>query len=223
MKIKEIQGLKFPDLQVTRFFFKENHNSKTGRVLELGSGNGNNLMLFYEYGYEVVGVDIDKTFIDQANYNFTLSKSEDSKHNSFLFHSCDMLDYLKNYSGPEFDIILIPNSLYYLVYEDILLFLTLLKKLLKKDSFFFCIMRDRKDYRFGKGSKLNNYSYKLEISETGEEGAIITFFEKTEILNLLSEYINLKNKIVLESFSENIQSGVKTWQSDITIWGMIED
>ncbi len=219
MKIKEIQGLKFPDVQVTRFFFKENLNLIKGRVLELGCGNGNNLLLFYEYGYEVVGVDIDSKFINQAHRNFELSKMEENKRNDYFFFGTDMLNFLKNYQGPAFDIILIPNSLYYLRYDDILLVLDLLKNLLKPNAFLFCIMRGTNDYRINKGEKLDDYSYKLNFKETGEEGAIVTFFDKPAILSIIDRYFSLKNQVVLNAFNENIQNGVKTWQSDIIIWG----
>ena len=41
--IREFRGLKFPDEFLTRFFFKYGHDRRTGRVVELGCGNGNNL------------------------------------------------------------------------------------------------------------------------------------------------------------------------------------
>ena len=107
--LKNIQGLKYPDEQLVRFFFKEKLNQLTGSVLELGCGNGNNLMLFAEYNWNIMGVDINNKLIDAANSNFKhLSKS------NFLFQTDDMIKFVKKYNGEKFDCFLLPSSLYYL-------------------------------------------------------------------------------------------------------------
>ena len=41
--IHKINGLKFPDEYIIKFFFNEKLEKKRGKVLELGCGNGNNL------------------------------------------------------------------------------------------------------------------------------------------------------------------------------------
>ena len=45
MNIKDIEGLKFPDEYIIRMFYKEGLDKKTGKVIELGSGNGSNLVI----------------------------------------------------------------------------------------------------------------------------------------------------------------------------------
>ncbi len=130
--LKNIQGLKYPDEQLVRFFFKEKLNQLTGSVLELGCGNGNNLMLFAEYNWNIMGVDINNKLIDAANSNFKhLSKS------NFLFQTDDMIKFVKKYNGEKFDCFLLPSSLYYLSEEKIIELLKLIqdKKILKKKMF----------------------------------------------------------------------------------------
>jgi hypothetical protein len=46
MNIKKIEGLKFPDEYLIRFFFKNKLFNKKGDVIEFGCANGNNLSLF---------------------------------------------------------------------------------------------------------------------------------------------------------------------------------
>ncbi len=73
MKLKEIKGLKYPDEYFLKFFFKNMLYTKSNlKILEFGSGNGNNLMLPYQYNHEVIGVDYNKTLIEYAKYNFEL-------------------------------------------------------------------------------------------------------------------------------------------------------
>jgi hypothetical protein len=53
--IAELRGLRFPDIYVVRMFFKERLQRELGRVLELGCGNGINLLLFAEFDWDVMG------------------------------------------------------------------------------------------------------------------------------------------------------------------------
>ena len=55
---------------------EEKLNQKYGSVLEFGCANGNNLSLFYQFGWNVLGVDLSKDAIDNANNNFEKLKKE---------------------------------------------------------------------------------------------------------------------------------------------------
>ena len=71
MYLRNLKGLKFPDVAVIKFFFKMGlHIRQNQKVLELACSNGNNLVLFANYDYECVGVDFDSMSIKNANYNF---------------------------------------------------------------------------------------------------------------------------------------------------------
>lgn len=43
--LKLLRGLRFPDDYIVKMFFKEGLQHHPGKVLELGCGNGNNLIL----------------------------------------------------------------------------------------------------------------------------------------------------------------------------------
>ena len=55
--LPDIRGLKYPDEFVIRHFFRRGLHQKTGRVVELGGGTGNNLSLYAAYGWDLVDVD----------------------------------------------------------------------------------------------------------------------------------------------------------------------
>lgn len=226
MLIKAFLGLKYPDEFLVRFFFKENLFNKKGKVLELGAGNGVNLSLFFQYGWDITGVDLDKNSIEEANYNFELIKKENKLINPYSFYCDDMLNFLNKeiFKQNKYDILILASSIYYLTYNDIIkLFETIKeKKILYNNSFCFIRIRTKNDYRYGKGIKLDSNSYRLTIKETGEENCINTFFEEDEILSLLDKYIPLENPKKMELNFDNYQNGIKVSNSDLIIWGQVK-
>jgi len=119
MLVSEIKGLKYPDDYVIKAFFKEKLNQKYGSVLEFGCANGNNLSLFYQFGWNVLGVDLSKDAIDNANNNFEKLKKEKKSLNNFNFIKKDMLQWLENVENEQFDAIIFPNIIEYLTEKEI--------------------------------------------------------------------------------------------------------
>ena len=217
--LKSIQGLKYPDEHLVRFFFKEKLNQITGSVLELGCGNGNNLMLFAEYNWNIMGVDINNKLIGAANFNFKhLNK------NNFRFQTNDMIKFIKKYNGEKFDCFLLPNSLYYLSEEKIIELLKLIqdKKILKRKCFVYFSIRLNDDYRLKKAKKLNNKTYKLNFTETGELNCINTFFEEKEFRNLLKKYFTFSHIRKIKVNFENFQNNLIVGNSCLIVWGRLK-
>ena len=217
--LKNIQGLKYPDVHLVRFFFKEKLNEITGSVLELGCGNGNNLMLFAEYNWNIIGVDINNKLIDAANSNFKyLSK------NNFRFQTNDMVKFIKKYNGKKFDCFLLPDSLYYLSEAKIIELLKLIrdKKMLKKKCFVFFSIRLNDDYRLKKAKKVSNKTYKLNFTETGELNCINTFFEEKEFINLLKRYFAFSHIKKIKVNFENFQNNSIIDNSNFIVWGRLK-
>lgn len=223
MLLSSFEGLKYPDEYMIKFFFKEMLLDNPSNVLELGCGNGNNLMLFYNYGWNVTGVDIDKKSIDNAINNFDKIKYENKNLKNFNLFYDDMGLFLENNSLSKFDVILIPSSIYYLDYNNIIKVFKLIKekKILSKNALFFIRFRNIDDYRFGKGKKIGDNSFVLDIDETGEKGCINTFFSKDNMIEILEEHFCFEYKYVLRCFHENLQNNHITSNSDYIIWGKI--
>ncbi|MFA6082401.1 MAG: class I SAM-dependent methyltransferase [Patescibacteria group bacterium] len=219
MLFKDFEGLKFPVEYVTRYFFKEKLHTQSGRVLELGSGNGNNLMLFYQYGWDVVGADIDPELIKQADHNFKLTGLK----NHYEHVAADMVEFVEKYQGEPFDAFLMPHSIYYLPMDQIVRLLDLIKskKLIKPNASFFLTVRTPEDYRFGRGKQIGDKTYELAIDETGEKGCTITFFSEFEIIELLKKYFTIDSLHVSRQLYGNFMHDRLVNNSDITIWGNI--
>ena len=225
MYLKDVLGLKYPDEFIIKFFFKERLFENIGDVLELGCANGNNLSLFYNYGWNVCGIDIDNQAIDWANKNYQLYIKEIKTRNTSDFHTSDMINYLENNTFKPFDVLLLPSSIYYLKKEKIeeLFSLIIEKKVLKPNGLVFFRIRTTKDYRNKIGKKVNKDSRLMTTDETNEKNCIITFFTLRNFTKLLDKFINTKNLKIMNSNVENFVRGKSIFNSDIIIWGNIQN
>ena len=224
MYIRDLKGLKFPDLAVIKFFFKNGlQNRQNQKVLEFACSNGNNLSLFANYDYECIGVDFDEKNIANANYNFeNVIKCE-----KYEFFCDDILNFSKNHKDLQADIFLIPNVINYLTRNDFIRLLKLLKenRIYKKDALFFLRTRSIKDFRYGFGQKIDHNCFKIINDDTtGELGCINTLYQEYELIELLKEYFNLYDFKVLNYESTNVmgENEILVNDNDIVIYGYIK-
>jgi len=223
--LKDLEGLKFPDDYVIKFFFKEKLDVSTGRVLEFGCSNGNNLMLFFQFGWEVIGVDKDKKLLEMGSRNFAKCRKEHNLSNQFDLICQDMIDFVKSHGGLVLDVLLLPNIICYLSYSQILEFFREIKKagMLKKGSLIFIRTRDLKDYRFGKGERIDSNTYRLKIGETGENGCINTFLSPEELAGIVEKNFELEYKHLFECYFDNRQMDRLVGNADIIFWGKVQN
>jgi len=224
MLIKQIQGLKFPDEYIIRFFFKEGLDKRKGSVLELGCGNGNNLTLFYQYGWKVSGVDINSGPLRQGKTNFKKIRETNKLSPAAKLLQKDMVDFCASYVGPGFDVLLLPSSIYYLSYPRIKqLFLEIKKQgIVKRGSLIFIRVRTPQDYRRKKGGKAGAMTFRIDFRETGESGCLNTFFTASQLRNLLEANFTFKNQCWLRCDFDNYQKKKMVNNSDIIFWGRIK-
>ncbi len=219
MNIRDCFGLKFPDEYVTRFFFKEALQSNRGTALELGCGNGNNLALFYAYGYSVTGVDISSTVIDQAQRNFSASYGQGIGPD-FSFIQEDMQSYL-NRDEKHYEVVLLPSSLYYLPESEIEALLRQARRNMKRGSRFYLRMRTTEDYRWGKGNALSERSWRLTTSVTGELDCVVTFYRQEDFAAILSSLWRPVSTTWCRCRYDNPQNGVLVTNDDFIVWGEV--
>ena len=222
MNIREIKGLKYPDEYFIKYFFKKGlHTASEKKFLEFGSSNGNNLMLPYQYGHNVFGVDFDDIAIKNAKDNFSSLKQQ----NSFEFVADDMRNFVENKTEILADVLMLPNIVNYIKTEDFIEFLKLLvdKKHIKKNADFFLRCRTPKDFRFGLGQKLAHHTYLVpdDYHDTGEAGCINRFYTQSELVDILREYIGLKEFKLFDVDCQNLHGENIVLNSDIVIWGRI--
>jgi ubiquinone/menaquinone biosynthesis C-methylase UbiE len=220
--VREIRGLRYPDEYVVKFFFKNGLHESAGSMLELGCGNGNNLLMFYEYGWDVIGVDIDAASLADAEHNLALLGDTGRSYRLVEHDLSKGLDVLPD---KRYDVVMIPNVMHNLRREDTQAMFQACARFVKQDTFVFVRTRSIRDYRFGRGKKISDYSFILEAPETGELGTMQTFYYEYELVDLLRDHLNVRQSslnIFLVEF-ENVQSGMHiSRNSDIVIWGQCD-
>ncbi len=219
--LKALKGLKYPDEYFIKFFFKTALDQRSNQTfLEFGCGNGNNLLLPYQYNNHVVGVDMNASLIDYAKDNFALVQNE----NTFQFYAEDMRDFVLKHQSLQADVFMLPSVACYIAREEFIQFLQSIKRnqLIKSSVPFYIRLRTPKDYRFGLGEALDKQTFKMPSpSGTGEDGALMVFYDEWELVDLLREHIQLKNFKVFSLDCQNEQAGKIILNSDIVIWGEV--
>jgi SAM-dependent methyltransferase len=209
-ELREIRGLKYPDDFVVRWFFKRGLQDRPGRMLELGSGTGNNLTLPLAYGWTVTGVDIDPGALDDARFNLGEGPELIAR---------DLSRGLPDKLG-RFDAVMIPNLLCYLRLAEAQRLLDQLSACLAPGGEVFVRTRLVDDYRYGRGEPVETDAFRLATPETGEAGLINRFYTEAELVELLSGRLGLHEPETFRVRFDNLQAGRRVpGNSDLVVWG----
>lgn len=209
--LPDIRGLKYPDEFVVRHFFKRGLGARTGRVLELGCGVGNNLALYAAYGWAVTGVDFDAQALEDAAWNLE-GKAD--------LVQADLSEGLPPLRGP-FDALIIPNLLCYLRLAEAEAVLDGCRQALVPGAEVFVRTRLIDDYRYGRGEKTEDDGFLLMTPETGEEGAFNRFYTAAGLVEVLTRTLNLTDREELAVRFDNVQAGRRVpGNSDLVVWGV---
>lgn len=210
--LPEIRGLKYPDEFIVRHFFKRGLHTRTGRVLELGCGVGNNLSLYLTYGWNCTGVDLDAGALADARFNLGDAPT---------WVRADLSGGLPPLEGP-FDAVIIPNLLCYLTLAQAQAVLTGLKAIMVPGAELFVRTRLVDDYRYGRGVEEEADGFRLATPETGEEGLFNRFYTPAGLVELLVRTLALTDRTELACRFDNIQSGRRVpGNSDLVVWGSV--
>jgi len=208
----DFQGLKFPDEHLVRHFFKNRLDQNPGKVLELGCGNGVNLALYAQYGWDVHGLDISDQTMAHARYNLGPQAILDTQDLT--------TDFSPALTGP-YDALLLPSVLYYMTEDKAQEALKLVKPQMKSGAAVYWRMRTKSDERFGKGTMIAPDCFLLAIDHTGENGTTMRFYELEELMNMATQYLDMVDILPLNLRFDNVQNGQLVRNDEIILWGRI--
>lgn len=211
--LRSIRGVKYPDEFLTRFFFKRGQDRRTGRVVELGCGNGSNLALYLAYGWDVVGIDVAAEAIADAEQNL---------HGSGTFIRHDLAEGLPDLAYP-LDVLLMPSSLYYLPRASAVTCLRQSRRLAAPEADFYLRMRLTDDHRHRQGDEVEPNGFRLTIDETGERDCLNVFYTERELRALVTEELGADpgDLVVLRNRFDNLQNGRIIANSELILWGRL--
>lgn len=207
--------MRYPSDTVIRMFYKEGLPSiSNGKMLELGCGSGNHLMLFASYGWHVTGLDYNPESLKMSAHNLGL-----------MGNKATLIEHDLNISLPSFeavyDVLLAPSSLYYVSREAATQRLKEINSHLKTGALVYLRMRLPDDHRFGRGAFAGRSAWILNTDYTGEFGLLNVFWTEHELIDVLDETLGIPadSLTILRMTYENVQGSMITRNSDIVMWG----
>jgi SAM-dependent methyltransferase len=210
--LRDIRGLKFPDDFVVRHFFKRGLAGRTGRVLELGCGTGNNLSLYAAHDWRLTGVDYGAEALEDARWNLGPAAE---------LVQADLAKGLPALDGP-FDALIVANLLCYLTLDQARAALNGLRPRLAPGCEVFVRTRLVDDYRYGRGRQEEPDGFRLETAETGEAGLFNLFYTQAGLIGLLDETLALADRAEFAVRFDNVQAGRRIPNnSDLVVWGAV--
>lgn len=209
--LPDIRGLKYPDEFIARHFFKRGLHQRTGRVVELGGGTGNNLSLYAAYGWDLTNVDYSAAALADCRWNLG---------EAVTLIEADLSKGLPDVGDAPIDVLLIPNLLCYLNNAQASAVLTAARTRLAPGAEVFVRTRLIDDFRCGKGVEEEPNGWRLATPETGEAGLFNLFYTEQGLVRRLVDELGLVQPTALKVSFDNIQNGVLVSpNSDLVVWG----
>lgn len=186
----------YPSEHVVRFLmghFPAEHR-RSQRALDIGVGGGRHTKLFCEFGFQTSGVDISdeglghcQAWLDSLQYRATLLRA-----------SMDNLPF----AGGYFDLAIAYGVYNYADAAGLARAVAELHRVLAKGGRALVVFRSVDDYRYGKGAALAEKTFRLEIDETNELGAVQHFVEAADVPILFQEFSEVQFEKTETTFRE---------------------
>lgn len=175
------------------------NESKGKNLLELGCGDGNNLMFAaWEFGLNVYGIDYSDLAIDSARRRFSQKKLP------YADLSVGGINELK-YEDQLFDIVIDRACIQQNTLDDIKLIVDEVHRVLKPSSMFYTSLNCEYHGMYGRGVSLGNGDFYNK-----EHDGMRHFFARRDVAEIFSGF-NIKRWVMdtrLDMFTNNVSYGV---------------
>ena len=187
--------------QVFVQFSRDNDRRKNMRMLDLGCGAGRHVIFMAREGFQAYGTDFSIAGVHSAQ---EWLKSENIPA---VVKQAEMS--VQPFPDNFFDGIICAGVLYYNDISGIKKTIAEIHRILKPQGKVVLIIRTTDDYRYGRGRKIEENTFQLDIDNTNENGMIMHFFDDSEIPEFFKQF----NVITLEK-TETTFSNRKGKNSD---------
>ena len=162
------------------YFPRELSSRKKISILDIGCGSGRHVKLFAENRFRVFGIDFSKSAIFNTKNLLRKNKLRAELKCSDMHN----LPFKDNY----FDGVLSFGVFYYSDSKGMKKSIKEMYRVLKKGGTGFINIRSTNDYRYGKGKKIENNTYILNIKDTNELDLKIHFLNRNQLRNYFKQF-----------------------------------
>ena len=162
------------------YFPRELSSRKKISILDIGCGSGRHVKLFAENRFQVFGIDFSKSAIFNTKNLLRKNKLRAELKCSDMHN----LPFKDNY----FDGVLSFGVFYYSDSKGMKKSIKEMYRVLKKGGTGFINIRSTNDYRYGKGKKIENNTYVLNIKDTNELDLKIHFLNRNQLRNYFKQF-----------------------------------
>ncbi len=182
---------RYPNGYAVRWLFSNFPRGKASqyKLLDLGTGMGRHAMLMAREGYDVTGTDYSETSIQLAK-SWAEEEGMDIK---FEQASAER----QPFPDCSFDGIISYAVVYYLPYEQLILAINEIYRLLKDGGTAFVMIKNDRDIRKSKGKMIAPYHYEITTHDEGmpwnnEIGMGVTLLPKSEVISIFDQFSEIK-------------------------------
>lgn len=176
---------KYPAELIVQFVFRNFNRNGEDKILDLGCGAGRHVYFMASENIDTYGVDISADGIEHTK---KLLK-ENGLSVDLKVAGADNIPYEDNY----FNGIISYGVLYYCNINEIENAAKEIFRVLKPNGKALIVVRNTKDYRYGKGKEIEKNTFLIEEEDKNkcsfnENGMIMHFFEEDEVKKLFGDF-----------------------------------
>lgn len=187
---RELETYRWSPSIVMKDFSTTLKKTHAKNVLDLGCGIGRNAIPLAKEGYFVTGVDISYLALQVAAKKI---KVEGIKNIIVLHNDITSLPFPSDH----FDAVFSINVIHHARIKEIHQIVKEMRRVLCKNGVGMVTVTSDKDYKYGKGRKIEKNTYELFEGSHGEVGIPHHFFDESEVKSLFKNF-KITNMIHLE-------------------------
>jgi len=197
----------YPNERVVAFlarFYKNHSKNETLKGLDVGCAHGRHIALLMDYGFQAYGVD----YVEEA-CEFSRDLITHRGNSGEVY--CG--DFHGHYDDEAYDVIIALGVVFLRQMDYMKRDLLDLFRILKPGGRMFINFRTNEDVLFGKGERVDEYSFVLDERSKGYDGILYTFLSSEQASELLTgagfsiEYVEK-----YELWGDNLASRHTWWQ-----------
>ncbi len=176
---------RYPNEHVVRFLLGRFPDGERGRfrALDVGIGGGRHTKLLSDLGFQATGVDFSRQGLVHARRWL-----EEGGQPARL---CRASMLTLPFADGVFDTVVSFAVYYYTDRAGMRRAIDELRRVLRPDGWGFVALRTDRDYRYGKGVKLEPHTFRLTISDTNEAGSVMHFLTEESVPAMFEGFAEL--------------------------------